>query len=142
MESSLQKLCLSIGIVATLLITSITPGFAQAKGGWVRVITDSRARTWYVDTGSIQGKGRFRYFWSYTTGGTPSYPEAGKLAHSTAFYLSVDCQQQRYRLRYAKALDANFKLIKEYDYGDSLPLGTANPGSGEAASMKFVCSRR
>ena len=141
MATSLHKICWSIGCVATLLTTSITPGLAQVRGGWVRIITDNRDKTWYVDNGSIQGKGRFRYFWSYTTGGTP-YSEAGKLVYSTAFYLSVDCQQQRYRLRYAKALDKDFKLIKEYDYGDSLPLGKATSGSGEAASMKFVCSRR
>jgi ribonucleotide monophosphatase NagD (HAD superfamily) len=141
MRIPLQRVCWTIGMVAALVTANITPGFAQARGGWVRVVTDGQDKTWYVDNGSIQGKGRFRYFWSYTTGGTP-YQEAGKPAYSTAFYLWADCQQQRYRLRYAKALDANFKLIKEYDYGDSLPLATATAGSGEAASMKFVCSRR
>jgi hypothetical protein len=62
--------------------------------------------------------------------------------YSAAFYLSVDCQQKRFRLRYAKSLDENSKTIKEYDFGENQPLGRATPGSGEEASMNFVCSRR
>ncbi|WP_421659267.1 surface-adhesin E family protein [Leptothermofonsia sp. ETS-13] len=141
MLSILQKLGCTAGV--TIFLLGVV-GFAEAapdKKGWVAVFTDRSDKTWYVDNGSIQGHGRFRYFWSYTTGGTP-YRENGKLAYSMAFYLSVDCQQKRFRLRYAKSLDENSNTIKEYNFGDSLPLGSPRSDSGEEASMNYVCASR
>jgi hypothetical protein len=64
------------------------------------------------------------------------------MVHSTAFYLSVDCQQKQFRLRYAQLFDQSNKAIKEFDYGDSRPLGSVTPGSGEEASLNYACSRR
>lgn len=141
MPNTLQKFCCIVGIAGSLLGTARVGEAAPAKQGWVAVLTDQRDKTWYVDSGSIQGKGRFRYFWSYMTGGTP-YPENGKLVHSMAFYLSVDCQQKRFRLRYARSMDENAKTIKEFDFGESQSLGSPRSGSGEAASINFVCAQR
>ena len=149
MTSTLKKFCCAIGLTATVIGISSTAipslnhsaNAAPAKNGWIPVSTDSRNKTWSVDNGSIQGRGRFRYFWSYIVGGDP-YPDNGKVAYSTAFYLSVDCQQKRFRLRYAKSLDENTKVIKEYDFGEKVPLAAVRAGSGEAASLNYVCSRR
>ncbi|UBF29195.1 hypothetical protein K9N68_15965 [Kovacikia minuta CCNUW1] len=149
MRSTLKKFCCTIAFTATVVgsfipaipILNSAANAAPAKSGWVAVTTDSRNKTWYVDNGSIQGRGRYRYFWSYIVGGTP-YPDSGKIAYSTAFYLSVDCQQKRFRLRFAKSLDENNKVIKEYDFGDKGPMGGARADSGEAASLNHVCSRR
>lgn len=153
MTFPLQKLCCSVGLTAAVIGLSTTTiatfladrsVAAPAKSGWVKIKTEQDNKIWYVDTGSITGKGRFRYFWSYITGGAP-YPDpevSGQLVYSTAFYLSVDCQQKQFRLRYAQLFDQGSKLIKEFDYGTSRPLGGATPGSGEEASVNYVCSRR
>lgn len=141
MISNRQKVGCAVGLMAILMGGTSLRSPASAASGWVQVTTDRGNRIWYVDSGSIQGTGRFRYFWSYIVGGPP-FPEAGKLAHSSAYYLSVDCQQKRYRLRHARSLDENTNLIKEYNFGDSQPLAPAQPGSGEEASINFVCSRR
>ncbi|MCL6436251.1 MAG: hypothetical protein K6T90_18995 [Leptolyngbyaceae cyanobacterium HOT.MB2.61] len=141
MSSILQRLGCTAGLITFLLGVAGVAEAAPDKKGWVAVLTDPNDKTWYVDNGSIQGRGRFRYFWSYTTGGTP-YRENGKLAYSMAFYLSVDCQQKRFRLRYARSLDENSNTIKEYNFGDRLPLGSPRSGSGEEASMNYVCASR
>ncbi|QZZ21982.1 hypothetical protein J5X98_06095 [Leptothermofonsia sichuanensis E412] len=141
MSNTLQKFCCIAGTVAALLGTASLVEAAPAKKGWVEVLTDQRDKTWYVDSGSIQGRGRFRYFWSYTTGGVP-YSENGQLVYSMAFYLSVDCQQKRFRLRYARALDENGKTIKEFNFGETQSLNSPRSGSGEEASLNFVCSQR
>lgn len=141
MKNRLQVFCCVVGAIATFAGTSAIAAAQSIEKGWVAVMTDERERTWYVDSGTIEGKGQFRYFWSYTTGDTP-YSDNGKMAYSTAFYLSVDCQQKKFRLRYAKSLDQNSQLIKEYNFGDSQPLGSPTSGSGEEASMNYVCRKR
>lgn len=149
MKSPLQTVGCSLSLAATLLsaIATLNLGMASVAEaaprpkGWVKVLTDERERIWYVDSGSIQRKGNIRYFWSYILGGDP-FPVEGKLAYSTAFYLSVDCQQKRYRMRFARAFDENNQVVKEYNYGDDRPLGSTSAGTGEDASLKYVCSRR
>lgn len=139
---SIGVLTLTCGLVA-LPLRPVQSAPATPKG-WVRIKTEPDQKTWFVDTGSISGKGRYRYFWSYAAEGAP-YPDpeaAGQLVYSTALYLSVDCQQKQFRLRYTQLFDQSNKAIKEFDYGDSLPLGSALPGSGEEAALKYVCSRR
>ncbi|MGA7933508.1 MAG: hypothetical protein WCA35_08175 [Kovacikia sp.] len=104
-------------------------------------MTGKQNDVWYVDSGSIQGKGRFRYFWSYVTAGTP-YIIDGKLTYGMAYYLSVDCQEKQFRVRYIQALDENSRVIKDYSL-ENIPLrGKAMAGSGGDASIKYVCSRR
>jgi len=147
--NTIKRVCLTIGLTAALIGTSTiaiptlkrSANAAPAKSGWVAVVTDGRNKTWYVDRGTVQGRGRFRYFWSYVVGGNP-YSDSGKLAYSTAFYLSVDCQLKRFRLRFAKSLDQNNNVIKEYDFGEARPLSSARAGSGEDATLRYVCSQR
>lgn len=141
MMKTIRNVCCVASCAAVLLGGVQIPERAIAANGWVKVITDARNKTWYVDSGSIQGRGRFRYFWSYTTEDLP-FNEDGKLVYSSAFYLSVDCQLKRYRLRHAKSLDQNSNVVKEYSFGDDRPLAAVRSGSGEEASLNFVCSRR
>jgi hypothetical protein len=142
--SALGLIAIATGLSAAAFITPFAALSQTAPKGWVRVKTEPNNKVWFVDAGSIKGQGRFRYFWSYITGGSP-YPDPevpGQLVHSSSFYLSVDCQQRAYRLRFAQLYDQNTKLLKEFDYGESRPLGKVTPGSGEEASLNFVCSRR
>ncbi|MGA7933150.1 MAG: hypothetical protein WCA35_06355, partial [Kovacikia sp.] len=95
MTSTLQKFCWAIGLTATLVGSSLAisslktfASAAPAKKGWVAVMTDKQNDVWYVDSGSIQGRGRFRYFWSYVMAGSP-YIIDGKLTYGVAYYLSV-----------------------------------------------------
>jgi hypothetical protein len=120
--------------VAANLIHSPT-----AIAEWIRIKTDERQNIYYVDTTTIETKGSQRYFWSYIVFGTP-YEHENKLVYSSAYYLSVNCQEQLFNLHFKELLDENRQVIKEYDYSDSVA-GAPTPGSSEEASLKFVCSR-
>jgi hypothetical protein len=127
--------------VLLLVIVSIALFSSPAIASWVRVKTSATNDIYSVDDASIEGRDRFRYFWSNVVFGKPQ-PVAGKLASSAAFYLSVDCQKKLFRLRFTRFLDDNNKTIQDYNYGESANLAAPVPGSSEEASMKFVCSRR
>ncbi len=124
-----------------LVIVSITLLSSPAIASWVRVQTNRNNNIYSVDVDSIQGRGRFRYFWSDIVFGKPQ-SVAGKLASRAIFYLSVDCQKKLFRLQFTRYLDDNNTTIQDYNYGDNTALSKPVPGSSEAASMNFVCSRR
>jgi hypothetical protein len=128
--------------VLPLVVASVALLSSPATAFWVRVKTDSNNNIYSVDVDSIEGRGRFRYFWSNIIFGKPWKTEAGQLASSAMYYLSVDCQDKLYRLRFQQLLDENNKTIQEYNYGEDIELATPKAGSSEEASLKFVCSRR
>jgi hypothetical protein len=138
---TIKQWCCSISLMMATVISPAIAIAASNTGQWVPVMTDGQDRVWYVDAGTIQGRGRYRYFWSYVLNKTP-FVQAGELVYGTAYYLSVDCRSKRFRLRFARLLDENSKTLKEYNYGDNKPLGSIPPGTGEEASIKFVCSRK
>ena len=129
-------------LVLPLVVASAALLSSPATASWVRVKTDSDNNIYSVDVDSIEGRGRFRYFWSNIIFGKPWKTEAGQLASSAMYYLSVDCQDKLYRLRFQQLLDENNKTIQEYNYGEDIELATPKAGSSEEASLKFVCSRR
>jgi len=129
-------------LVLPLVVASAALLSSPATASWVRVKTDSNNNIYSVDVDLIEGRGRFRYFWSNIIFGKPNNTEAGQLAYSAVYYLSVDCKDKLYRLRFKQLLDENNKTIQEYNYGEDAGLVAPNPGSSEEASMKFVCSRR
>ncbi len=135
-----RRSCFALGLMVAIapLGTAIA---ATDTGKWVSVKTDSENRTWYVDSGTITGKGRYRFFWSYVVASAP-FLEAGKMVYGTAYYLSVDCQGKQFRLRFVRLLDQNSQTVKEFNYGDGRPLGNITSGSGEEASFKYVCKKK
>jgi hypothetical protein len=128
--------------ILPLVVASVALLSSPAAASWVRVKTEPDNDIYSVDVDLIEGRGRFRYFWSNIIFGKPNNTEAGQLAYSAVYYLSVDCQDKLYRLRFKQLLDENNKTIQEYNYGEDAGLVAPNPGSSEEASMKFVCSRR
>jgi hypothetical protein len=117
------------------------PQPAQAgKSTWIRLLSEGN-KLWFIDTGSIKKSGSVRYFWSYIQADMPM-PEGDSLVAGSAYYLSVDCKKKMYRLRHAQTLDSNGKVIREENYGDSRPMTEINPGTGEAASINYVCARK
>jgi hypothetical protein len=128
--------------VLPLVVASVALLSSPAAASWVRVKTDSDNDIYSVDVDSIEGRGRFRYFWSNILFDKPWKTEAGQLAYSAMYYLSVDCQDKLYRLRFKQLLDENNKTIQEYNYGEDIELAAPKAGSSEEASLKFVCSRR
>jgi hypothetical protein len=128
--------------ILPLVIASVALLGSPAAASWVRVKTDPDNNIYSVDVDSIEGKGRFRYFWSNIIFGQPRNTEAGQLAYSAAYYLSVDCQDKLYRLRFVRMLDENNKTIRDFNYGEDAALATPTSGSSEEASINFVCSRR
>lgn len=128
--------------VLPLVVASVALLSSPATASWVRVKTAPNNDIYSVDVDSIEGRGRFRYFWSNILFGKPWRTEEGQLAYSAMYYLSVDCQDKLYRLRFKQLLDENNKTIQEYNYGEDAGLVAPNPGSSEEASLKFVCSRR
>jgi hypothetical protein len=128
--------------VLPLVVASVALLSSPATASWVRVKTEPDKDIYSVDVDLIEGRGRFRYFWSNIIFGKPNNTEAGQLAYSAVYYLSVDCKDKLYRLRFKQLLDENNKTIQEYNYGEDAGLVAPNPGSSEEASMKFVCSRR
>ncbi len=128
--------------VLPLVVASVALLSSPAAASWVRVKTEPDNDIYSVDVDLIERRGRFRYFWSNILFEKPQKTEAGQLASSAMYYLSVDCQNKLYRLRFQQFLDENYKTIQEYNYGEDAGLVAPNPGSGEEASLKFVCSRR
>ena len=127
--------------VLPLAIASVTLLTLPATAAeWVRVKTTAN-NIYSVDTTSIEGRGRIRNFWSHIEFGKPQ-PVAGKLTHSAIYYVSADCQDKVYGLRFTRFLDQNSRTIKEDNYGDRAGLVKPASGSGEEASIKFVCSRQ
>lgn len=128
--------------VLPLVVASVALLSSPAAASWVRVKTDSNNNIYSVDVDLIEGRGRFRYFWSNILFGKPWRTEEGQLVYSAMYYLSVDCKDKLYRLRFQQLLDENNKTIQEYNYGEDIGLAAPKAGSGEEASLKFACSRR
>ncbi len=127
--------------VLPLAIASVTLLTLPATAAeWVRVKTTAND-IYSVDAATIEGRGRIRNFWSHIEFGKPQ-SVAGKLAHSAIYYVSTDCQDKVYGLRFTRFLDQNSRTIKEDNYGDRAGLVKPASGSGEEASIKFVCSRQ
>lgn len=137
MANHLQKLLGLASCAAVLLAAEVT---IAAPAKWVRIMTDSSKNIWYVDASSIQGRGRYRFFWSFIENQNPVV-QNGRSVYSAIFYLSVDCQEQRYRLRFEEVFDQNSRSIGKQSYGEDVPLADPRPGSGEAASIRYVCLR-
>ncbi|HEY9649063.1 MAG TPA: surface-adhesin E family protein [Coleofasciculaceae cyanobacterium] len=128
--------------ILPLAITSVALLSSPALADWVRVKTDLDNDIYSVDVDSIEGRGRLRYFWSNVVFGQPRNTETGQVAHSAVFYLSVDCQNKLYSLRFERVLDENNQSIRDFDYGEYPPQASPASGSSEEASLNFVCSRR
>jgi hypothetical protein len=117
--------------ILPLVVASVALLSSPAAASWVRVKTEPDNDIYSVDVDLIEGRGRFRYFWSNIIFGKPNNTEAGQLAYSAVYYLSVDCQDKLYRLRFKQLLDENNKTIQEYNYGEDAGLVAPNPGSSE-----------
>lgn len=124
-------------VIASLTLVNLPANAAE----WVRVKTTANNDVFLVDTSSIEGRGRIRSFWSLVEFGKPRIV-SGKSAYSAIYYLSVDCQNNVYGLRFSQLLDQNSQKIKEFNYGDNALAGKPTPGSSEEASMKFICSKK
>lgn len=136
------QLALRSALTSFLTIVSVSLPAIAAQNQWVRVLTDNNNDAWYVDAGSIEGRAAYRYFWSYVLYSTPVARESG-LTYSAAYYLSVDCPKQVWRVRYVRFLGKNQQTVSEYEPGEAGILGDSSIISeGGAASLKFVCSRR
>lgn len=145
MPSFLQKICCLASLSALMGLSGLEIASAAQKG-WVRVFTDPENNyVYYIDNGTIQGKGKFRYFWMYSTSanGSSLFTVNRRPVYSVSGYFSVDCQQGVVRVRSAQLFDQNSKLIAENHAGDQGPLfflGPQRPGG--IAVSKFACSRR
>ncbi len=128
--------------VLPLAIASVTLlSFPATASEWVRVKTSASNNIYSVDVASIEGRGRIRNFWSNIDFGKPELV-AGKQAYSAIYYLSVDCQNKLYNLRFTRYLDRNSQPVQEYNYSEGSGFVAPSSGSSEEASMKFVCSKR
>lgn len=128
-----------LGLLSTVVIATLLASPATAS--WVRVKTNSNNDVYSVDANSIEGRGRFRYFWSDVVFGKP-VSNAGRVAHRAVYYLFVDCQDKLYQVRFTRFLDKNNQTLQDYNYGENSELAVPRPGSSEEASLKFVCSRQ
>ncbi|MBW4520456.1 MAG: hypothetical protein KME16_12245 [Scytolyngbya sp. HA4215-MV1] len=138
----LTRFVLRSALTSVFTLVSLALPAIATPGQWVRILTDSYGDTWYVDAGSIEGRNAYRYFWSYVLYQTPVSHDNG-LAYSAAYYLSVDCPKQLWRVRYVRFLDQKNQTVSEYEPGENGRLGDSSIVSeGGAASLKFVCSRR
>ncbi len=128
-----------LGLLTTVAIAGSF--MSPATASWVRVKTNKNNDVYSVNADSIEGRGRFRYFWSHIVFGKP-VSKSGRVAHRAVYYIFIDCQKKLYQLRFSRFLDANDQTIQEYNYGDNFGLESPRPGSSEQASLNFVCSRR
>ncbi|HBE16676.1 MAG TPA: hypothetical protein DEA78_20765 [Cyanobacteria bacterium UBA11159] len=136
-NSKFSHLFLSLTVTVSSLTGLLLPLSGVAEQ-WVRVKTDNNNNSYYIDVSTIEGKGRFRYFWSNVIYGEP-YRWDNKLVYSTSYYISVDCSTKLYRVRFEQLLDAQGKSIQDLNYGDNGRSGITEPGSPEDASLLFVC---
>lgn len=139
-NSQFSHLCLSLTVTVSSLTGLLLPLSAVAEQ-WVRVKTDNNNNVYSIDVSTIEGKARFRYFWSNVIYGEP-YRWDDKLVYSTSYYISVDCSTKSYRVRFEQLLDAKGKSIQDFNYGDNGRSGITEPGSPEDASLKFVCGNK
>lgn len=151
-----QQGLLRLGLLAMLLgnaIAVLTPGSPSvaAPNGWVKVLTDSQDKAWYIDNGSLKRQGHIRYFWLYINdaNGRPLFPNANasmtqnaQVPYGMSMYVSADCQRKLVRLRHVQLLDASSNVLSQMNPGDQGPMSHANKDGIDRAIMNHVCSRR
>jgi hypothetical protein len=87
---SLQGVLTLISLTSTILISPIA-----IAGKWVRVKTDASNNAYHIDVSTIEGRGRWHYFWSNVIYGQPNTNIVpGQQVYNTTYYIAVDCQNQ------------------------------------------------
>ena len=151
---SLKQFWCAVGLVGTLSLSTGTvilaggnAATAKPADGWIKVFTDRQNRAWYIDRGSMQGQGRFRYLWMFVNdaSGRPLFASRssatqGKIPYGMAMYVSTDCQSKLVRLRHAQLLDENSNVIVQKTIGDSGPINRADKDELDRAIMQSICS--
>lgn len=93
-----------------------------------------------VDSTSIKGNERFRYFWESIVLGSPSTEITSRPGYSIVSYFSVDCKTFTHRLRTSVWYDQNRQVLDKLEYGEKGKLTQSTPGSVQESALKFVCS--
>jgi hypothetical protein len=133
-----RKRCL--GLLTTIATVSglLLSAQVMAAEQWVKVLTNSEG-VWYVDKGSISPQGKNIAFWAYVVHDAPT--RIGKLTiRSEGDYVVTDCRSHQYQLIYKRLMDENNQLVREIE-GSNHSFGSAKKGSGEGASINFVCKQ-
>lgn len=125
-------------------LSRVEPAAAAPQKGWVRVITDQANNVYFIDRGTIEGRGNYRFFWVYVELGAPiPINQSGQLLNGGAVYMSVDCRQKVYRTRYVQLIDQNSKVIDESDVTDQSAVGKFLPSDKTGMSIvNYACARR
>lgn len=140
MLKSLRLGATLVTIFASQISTAFLTAPASASTKWVKVSTSEDNSIFYVDTTSIQGNGRFRYFWKNITLGSPDTDFTSRPAYTFMSYHSVDCETFTYRTRIGSWHDQNGKVLREFNYGEKGELRQANSGTSFEDALEFVCS--
>lgn len=132
-----------ISIAESILVPAI------AAERWVRLVSDYDSAT-YIDTASIRGRGRYRYYWqqvafsrpqpitTYSIGSARRVPVYGLM-----YYVSVDCRTKIARLRRFMVLDKNNRIIMDASQENYGPLANLNRSrSLERLAANYACARR
>lgn len=134
----------AIAVGSTIMLSGSDRASAAPQKGWVRVITDQANNIYYIDRGTIAGRGNYRFFWVYVELAAPiPVSQSGQMLNGGAVYMSVDCRQKVYRTRYVQLIDQNSKVIDETDVSDQNALGRILPGDKTGLSIvNYACARR
>lgn len=130
--------------LVTLIAVSINTNFptspVNANESWVKIGTGESYNVFFVDSTSIQGNKRFRYFWKSVVFATPNTEVASRPAYSAVLYSSVDCKTFTYRDRIVVWYDQSQQVLDKFEYGERSKLRKAIPDTVGEGTLKFVCS--
>ena len=121
--------------INTIFLTPPT----NANENWVQIGKSESNNVFSVNSGSITGNKRFRYFWKSVIFGTPNTEVTSRPAYSLASYSSVDCKTFAHRERIEVWYDQNQQVLDKFEYGEKGKLKKAIPDTVGEVALKFVC---
>ena len=133
-----KVLPLIVTLVPLITTTFISPANAAE---WVRILSDDNA-AFYIDTSSIEGTGRYRYYWQLVAFQRPQSFRTGVNRTSVsvygyAIYSSIDCRTKFGRVRRLLALDRNNRTLMEINMNEFGPLENIN---GSALPARYAAA--
>ena len=141
-------------IVLSLLLLSVEALAAPAKDSWIKVATyrdraDQDESAFYVQSGSIQDKGGYRYFTVYEgmADGRPLAKMGNQTYQGIVFCMSTECRKRTVQFYRVDSVNPQGEVIKGevnlFPRSDRSTPITSVPASGWPLTVvKYVCSRR
>lgn len=134
---------LGISLIALAVIpikTIFLPLPANASENWVKTGISETNDVFSIESTSIKGNERFRYFWRSVVFGSPKTELTSRPVYSLVSYYSVDCKTFTYRDRTSVWYDQSRQVVDKFEYGENGKLSQASPGTVQESTLKFVCS--